>query len=154
MKTCTRCTVDKPVTEYHKSAKAHDGLHSWCKACVKVRRAEWRKANPERTKQKDTAWKAANAERVKEHKLKSTYGLTPAEREALGHNCHICGAGGVMAIDHDHACCPGERSCGACVRGVLCRKCNLALGHFDDDITRLRAAINYLEVDKWVRRCS
>ena len=47
-------------------------------------------------------------------------------------------------VDHDHACCPGRKSCGGCTRGLLCHGCNTALGNFADDPARLQAAIDYL----------
>ena len=47
-------------------------------------------------------------------------------------------------VDHDHRCCPGRTSCGKCVRGLLCHACNTALGNFQDDPARLKAAILYL----------
>jgi len=48
-------------------------------------------------------------------------------------------------IDHDHACCPHTRSCGKCVRGLLCRTCNYGLGSFKDSTTNLYNAIFYLK---------
>lgn len=33
MKTCTRCKVDKNLTEFHKGSKNLDGLARWCKKC-------------------------------------------------------------------------------------------------------------------------
>jgi hypothetical protein len=48
-------------------------------------------------------------------------------------------------IDHDHRCCTGRRSCGQCVRGLLCHKCNFGLSGFRDDPALLRAAAVYLE---------
>ncbi len=45
--------------------------------------------------------------------------------EAFGENAPIF-------IDHDHACCPDERSsCGKCVRGLLCLRCNTGLGYVE-----------------------
>ena len=62
--------------------------------------------------------------------------------------CKICGEpqeGKKLAVDHDHSCCPGNRSCGECVRGLLCQRCNTGLGKFRDDERILNNAIEYLK---------
>jgi hypothetical protein len=61
-----------------------------------------------------------------------------------GH-CAICPTtpeqnGKALAVDHDHECCPGRRSCGKCVRGLLCDRCNRQL----PSVYMLCAMLEYL----------
>jgi hypothetical protein len=45
----------------------------------------------------------------------------------------------VLRVDHNHS--TGD------VRGLLCHHCNVAIGHFGDDIVLLQRAIEYLQCD-------
>ena len=38
-----------------------------------------------------------------------------------------------------------RRSCGKCIRGLLCKSCNHALGYMKDNPDVLRAAADYVE---------
>jgi hypothetical protein len=49
-----------------------------------------------------------------------------------------------LAIDHNHSCCPVDRSCGKCIRGLLCSNCNRAIGMLQEDVVILNRAIAYL----------
>ena len=88
----------------------------------------------------------------KEYELKSTYNMTIEEYETLmikqSGVCAICASvsegGKALSVDHDHSCCAGRKSCGKCVRGLLCNKCNQGIGYFNDNVERLEAALAYL----------
>ena len=55
-------------------------------------------------------------------------------------------------IDHDHTCCPGELSCGNCVRGMAHTACNRALGLLGESEDALENALRYLRKHKRVMR--
>jgi Recombination endonuclease VII len=51
-----------------------------------------------------------------------------------------------LVVDHDHSCCSSRFvTCGKCVRGLLHRTCNHALGIFMDNSDRLRQAADFLD---------
>ena len=69
--------------------------------------------------------------------------------EEQGGRCAICKrTTDKFVVDHDHACCPGDKSCGDCVRGLLCNPCNLMLGFAGDSLKVLDEAINYLRASQ------
>ena len=91
---------------------------------------------------------------IRRSNLQKFYGLTPEQYDAMleeqGHACAICrrpaeGYSRNFSVDHDHACCPGAKSCGACVRGLLCQDCNNLLGQAKEDVEVLESAISYLK---------
>ena len=48
-------------------------------------------------------------------------------------------------VDHAHSCCPGQKSCGKCIRDLLCHNCNTAIGNLLESPELLRAAADYIE---------
>jgi hypothetical protein len=86
----------------------------------------------------------------------SKYGMTELDYEKLlasqNSVCKVCKTNNPgsnytkFAIDHDHSCCPGlANSCGQCVRGLLCSRCNMVLGMVSDDTYLLDELIDYLQ---------
>lgn len=80
------------------------------------------------------------------HRYGITYEQYQAMLEAQDGKCAICGLvpEGEFHVDHDHSCCAGSKSCGECVRGLLCQPCNHMLGNAKDSPDRLVAAAAYL----------
>ena len=95
-------------------------------------------------------WYQANKRRIKLAAKGLTLEQYDAMLEAQGGGCAICGREpgeervNVLAPDHDHKCCPGTRSCGKCIRGLLCLRCNTGIAMMADDPSLLRKAASYL----------
>jgi hypothetical protein len=89
---------------------------------------------------------------AKTHRLNTLYNLTWHEYLSLldsqAYACFICTdlftKSNPPHIDHDHSCCPDKQSCGQCVRGLLCRMCNSALGYLRDSPQACLRAYDYL----------
>lgn len=67
-----------------------------------------------------------------------------------GRQLHRKTRSGQPVIDHDHVCCQGQRSCGRCIRGVLCGRCNTDLGVIEATRTtgRLPLLLAYIEASQ------
>lgn len=123
MKICASCGESKEKTEYGSSKGNRDGLHSWCKPCRRVKRQKFN-----------------SGPYAKNKSLLKNYGITLEAFNNLlasqGGHCALCERTELLGLDHCHTTLK--------VRGILCRKCNLALGHFDDSVAKMTAAIIYL----------
>jgi hypothetical protein len=87
---------------------------------------------------------AMQGERGHRSRLKTFYGITQADYAAMlarqNGVCGICRRPPVerrLAVDHCRVT--------GLIRGLLCNRCNLGLGHFEDGSARLRAGADYLE---------
>ena len=63
VKTCSKCKIEKPLTEFSKNKSSRNGYRSECKSCSK----KYRKANAERIKQYNKKYYQDNAEHYKEY---------------------------------------------------------------------------------------
>ena len=151
-KRCNRCGETKPNSEWHRSRRRYDGLNVYCKVCMNAHgkahyaKPEVRKAKSERSaaryaalsEEERSARISAEIEQKRSsgYYLRSNYGLTLEDYDSMLHSqgggCAICGSPPPgdrrFAVDHDHACCPGAKTCGNCIRGLLCFVCNVRLG--------------------------
>ena len=107
---------------------------------------QWQLNNPKKCKKIGRTWR-----------LKHHYGLTLEQYDTIFQKqegkCLICTRHQselptVLVVDHDHNCCAGDKSCGKCIRGLLCDGCNRGIGGFEDNIEALQNATVYLKGTK------
>lgn len=123
---CRACGENKAPEQFYKSKVNPGGLTTQCRHCINIEVSQRR------------------------------YGIANIYEAVEGQSCPVCerplsmGIRG-YAVDHDHTCCPGINTCGACVRGVICSPCNTAIGSFADDPEVIERAAAYLRAWKATR---
>jgi len=112
-------------------------------AQIKATQCEYRKKTAKKRKSKYNSEKRMASHRLSKFCL-STFAYNRLCDEQ-GFTCLICrsviedvttGKGNTLSVDHCHKTNK--------VRGLLCHKCNIGLGAFNDSLGRLRAAMQYL----------
>jgi hypothetical protein len=138
---CSKCGEVKEVAEfdqynatnYYGQVSTRSASH--CKVCARARTRDYR----------SSLTGDARAEYLRQNKdqsLRRKYGITLAEFEELkrsqGDTCAVCKQWrDLPAVDHCHK--TGH------VRGILCRKCNTALGMLDEDKNIVSSLLAYLQ---------
>ena len=146
------------------SDKSYRAAHS---EYEKARAKAYRAANPDKVRARARAYYISHKEELKANRARyltnrdpekkkaqerrktlKKHGLTPVTFASIlalqGGTCSICGYSDWgqkgPCVDHDHD--TGK------VRGILCFRCNAALGHLQDNPQIARAAADYLDKNR------
>jgi hypothetical protein len=164
MKRCKVCGELKPLDGFYPSPGMADGHRNDCKPCNLAAKAARNAANPQVNRDRVRRWQQENPERYRAKQreyidsgkkklwdrksyLKRTYGITLEQYEVMlaaqGGVCAICQEARpeerTLHVDHDHV--TGE------IRGLLCFRCNNAIGDLRDNPALVLALLDYLERD-------
>lgn len=168
-KQCTKCNRDKPLDEFHKDRTRRDGHAGQCKACKRAYRNSRYRKDRSRELSQQRRYRSTHKEKIaagqkrrrqqrpgrvrrisRSSTLKQRYGITAQDynRMLASQNgvCAVCGnpetrkkRGGTIRLAVDHCHKTGK------VRGLLCSRCNLSIGRFEDDPELLEKAAAYLK---------
>jgi hypothetical protein len=119
----------------------------------------WNATHRERFNANNRRWRDAHLDQQRERGRRKAqdhpeagmwwrHGLRPegwwAIWDAQAGRCYLCEeplseqGGYLVVVEHDHRCCPQERSCSQCRRGLACHRCNVLIGLARDDPQLLR----------------
>jgi hypothetical protein len=154
--TCGKCGEWKPIDQFRPGPYVRkDGVRkpwTYCRECDVLIKREWTARNPDKVAVHNRRRVIVNARKSYLQKkviLWAKHGLTPLQfatiRDSQDGRCGVCWLEPTdFTIDHDHKCCPGMTSCGACVRGLLCHPCNRGLGFLRESSVTLARASRYV----------
>lgn len=153
---CRGCNKLLDDDRFGYSNKRANRRRSRCRECESKAAGEWRKKNKAKAKQNKKQWNVANPDRIKRMGIRRSLrkiGVAEKDIPTLVEyvintkQCNICGSNkagsrGRWRIDHIHGT--------NIVRGVLCDKCNTAIGLFGDtDPDVILAASKYVRNPGW-----
>jgi len=149
LKKCNRCELFKSMDRFY----ARLDKENRCKECVSQLRKIAYAKDPMKVINRVRRDRIANPEKIRGTKLKQTYGLDLVKWNELYKRqkgvCAICKRPETMvwrgkivnlAVDHNHETLE--------VRGLLCTKCNRALGLMDENLTNIQSMIEYIKNQK------
>lgn len=133
---CTGCSTEKPLVAFDKATHYEHGRETRCKDCKNA----WR--NARRVKKRKPPIEATKRDYQRLYYKGVSGAAFKALFDAQDGKCGICEKeldffAKDTCLDHDHDT--------NIVRGILCGRCNLGLGHMKDSVQVLRSAIAYLE---------
>ena len=137
LKRCSKCKIEKDISEFFKRKKNKDGLRYQCKKCEQSDYLKYTQSDIGRNKI-----------------LLRQHGITLNQYNKMSkqqkNKCLICGKKETsldryrhlkrLAVDHDHK--TGKN------RGLLCDRCNRALGYVYENKMILMKLINYIDIYK------
>jgi hypothetical protein len=152
MKHCTKCGEQKPLLDFTKRKSSKDGLDLWCKSCKSTSHKNFLLKNKNYiliNRKRAKKWNRENKERrqiiVQKNNYKKRYGLSVEQKQELinkqDSKCAIC----TNDLKDTHDVCVDHNHVTGAIRGILCRKCNLGIGHLNDSIEILKSAQKYLQ---------
>lgn len=147
MKICNKCKVEKPISEFAKRSNRPCGIKSQCKTCHAKYKREWCAANNEHINIWRRQYSAKNKEKIYANAKKHKYGLSDCQYKQLDqiNSCQLCDSqvcGRDKHIDHCHGT--------GTVRGILCNRCNTALGGFEwlNQVAGINQVLQYLNLEE------
>lgn len=169
---CTDCKIEKSASEFSRKGKGKWGqqkYQSYCKKCENIRKKNRPLSQDQRDRHREyrRTWAVKNQARLTE--LQATRRAKDPEYHTWqSYNNHLWKKYRIRWDDYEEICRRQDNKCGICgeplsfepkrpaidhdhdsgrIRGILCDACNKGLGHFQDNVQIVRAALAYLERD-------
>jgi hypothetical protein len=151
VRTCSKCKIEKNISDFYKRNSRISGVFSECKLCNNKRSKEYKKKNLEKVSVKFKEYYLKNIDKIKEYnrsekrknvEFKNRYGITLDQRNKLfenqGGKCLTCLTTKAKKFCVDHCHKSGK------IRGILCDNCNKAIGLIKDKKETAYRIFNYL----------